>query len=156
MELTLAVGRPGCDTSPFRVDDEASAVRAARVELMPNASCDTRGSYASRQLMPADGSSVWPCRSRFWTTSSWLCCAWLLTRRSRPPTDAWPTIAANRQVALSAMEHRLRLRSVVGPAAVIFSALYLLSDVIEAAQGGFSTVHLWLALLAEGRSRRSR
>jgi hypothetical protein len=31
----------------------------------------------------------------------------------------------------------------------VFSALYLLSDVIEAIQGGFSTGQLWLTLVAE-------
>jgi hypothetical protein len=37
----------------------------------------------------------------------------------------------------------------VGLTALTFSALYLLSDVIEAIQGGFSTGQLWLTLLAE-------
>jgi hypothetical protein len=36
-----------------------------------------------------------------------------------------------------------------GSAAVVFSALYLLSDLVEAAQGGFSTGQLWLTLAAE-------
>jgi hypothetical protein len=42
-----------------------------------------------------------------------------------------------------------RWRTLVGWSAVVFSALYLLSDVIEAAQGGFSTSQLWLTLIAE-------
>jgi hypothetical protein len=37
----------------------------------------------------------------------------------------------------------------VGLIAVTFSALYLLSDVVEALQGGFSDGQLWLTLLAE-------
>lgn len=37
----------------------------------------------------------------------------------------------------------------VGLAALVFSALYLLSDVIEAVQGGFSSGQLWLTLVAE-------
>jgi hypothetical protein len=37
----------------------------------------------------------------------------------------------------------------VGLTALTFSALYLLSDLIEAIQGGFSTGQLWLTLLAE-------
>ncbi|MEA2171700.1 MAG: hypothetical protein QOF76_5000 [Solirubrobacteraceae bacterium] len=42
-----------------------------------------------------------------------------------------------------------RRTSIVGAAAVLFSALYLLSDALEAAQGGFSTGQLWLTLIAE-------
>jgi hypothetical protein len=45
--------------------------------------------------------------------------------------------------------NRRLVRSVTGWSAVAFSALYLLSDVIEAAQGGFSTAQLWLTLVAE-------
>jgi hypothetical protein len=41
------------------------------------------------------------------------------------------------------------VRRVVGAAALAFSALYLVSDVVEAAQGGFSTGQLWLTLVAE-------
>lgn len=41
------------------------------------------------------------------------------------------------------------LAQVVGLSALVFSALYLLSDVIEAIQGGFSTGQLWLTLIAE-------
>jgi hypothetical protein len=41
------------------------------------------------------------------------------------------------------------MRTWIGPAAVAFSALYLLSDVVEAIQGGFSTGQLWLTLVAE-------
>jgi hypothetical protein len=37
----------------------------------------------------------------------------------------------------------------VGWTAVVFSALYLLSDVVEAIQAGFSTGQLWLTLVAE-------
>jgi hypothetical protein len=37
----------------------------------------------------------------------------------------------------------------VGLIAVTFSALYLLSDVVEALQGGFTDGQLWLTLLAE-------
>jgi hypothetical protein len=37
----------------------------------------------------------------------------------------------------------------VGLTAFVFSALYLLSDVIEAIQGGFSAGQLWLTLVAE-------
>jgi hypothetical protein len=37
----------------------------------------------------------------------------------------------------------------VGAAAVAFSALYLASDAIEAAQGGFSAAQLWVTLVAE-------
>jgi hypothetical protein len=43
----------------------------------------------------------------------------------------------------------IRLSSVVGPAALLFSILYFISDVIELAQGGFSTVQLTLTLAAE-------
>jgi len=39
--------------------------------------------------------------------------------------------------------------SLVGVAAVAFSALYLLSDVIELAQGGFSTAQLALTYISE-------
>jgi hypothetical protein len=37
----------------------------------------------------------------------------------------------------------------IGLMAFVFSALYLLSDVIEAIQGGFSAGQLWLTLVAE-------
>jgi hypothetical protein len=37
----------------------------------------------------------------------------------------------------------------VGLMALVFSALYLLSDVVEAIQGGFSDGQLWLTLIAE-------
>jgi hypothetical protein len=47
------------------------------------------------------------------------------------------------------VERRYRIGFVVGWSAAIFSALYLLSDVIEAAQGGFSAGQLWLTLVAE-------
>jgi hypothetical protein len=39
--------------------------------------------------------------------------------------------------------------SLVGSTALAFSALYLVSDVIEAIQGGFSDSQLWLTLVAE-------
>lgn len=44
---------------------------------------------------------------------------------------------------------RPALASAVGIAAVVFSALYLLSDVIEQVQGGFSTSQLVLTYVAE-------
>ncbi len=37
----------------------------------------------------------------------------------------------------------------VGHAALVFSALYFLSDVVEGLQGGFSTGQLWMTLVAE-------
>ncbi|MCW3016755.1 MAG: conserved rane protein of unknown function [Solirubrobacterales bacterium] len=37
----------------------------------------------------------------------------------------------------------------LGGAALVFSALYLLSDLVEGIQGGFSTPQLWLTLVAE-------
>jgi hypothetical protein len=43
----------------------------------------------------------------------------------------------------------LRRAKVVGLSALVFSALYLLSDVVEAAQGGFSDAQLWMTLAAE-------
>jgi hypothetical protein len=42
-----------------------------------------------------------------------------------------------------------QLTSTVGLAALLFSILYFISDVIEFAQGGFSTMQLTLALVAE-------
>jgi hypothetical protein len=44
---------------------------------------------------------------------------------------------------------RIPTASLVGATALAFSALYLLSDVIEAIQGGFSDSQLWLTLVAE-------
>jgi hypothetical protein len=38
---------------------------------------------------------------------------------------------------------------IVGLSALVFSTLYLLSDVIEAIQGGFSASQLWITLVAE-------
>jgi hypothetical protein len=38
---------------------------------------------------------------------------------------------------------------IVGLSALVFSTLYLLSDVIEAIQGGFSASQLWMTLVAE-------
>jgi hypothetical protein len=37
----------------------------------------------------------------------------------------------------------------IGLAALLFSALYFLSDAVEAAQGGFSPSQLWLTLICE-------
>lgn len=37
----------------------------------------------------------------------------------------------------------------LGAAVMFFSALYLLSDVIELGQGGFSSLQLWLTYVAE-------
>jgi hypothetical protein len=46
--------------------------------------------------------------------------------------------------------HRtLGARRLLGAAAILFSGLYLLSDVVEAAQGGFTDAQLWLTLVAE-------
>lgn len=55
---------------------------------------------------------------------------------------AIPRVAAGRRTAPSAAR-------VVGLAALVFSALYVLSDLLEAIQGGFSTGQLWLTLVAE-------
>jgi hypothetical protein len=41
------------------------------------------------------------------------------------------------------------LAALVGLATLVFSVLYLLSDVVEAAQGGFTVGQLWLTLVAE-------
>jgi hypothetical protein len=41
------------------------------------------------------------------------------------------------------------LRMLIGLAAVVFSALYFISDLIEWAQGGFSTAQLALTYAAE-------
>jgi hypothetical protein len=41
------------------------------------------------------------------------------------------------------------MRTRVGLAALVFSVLYLLSDAVEAIQGGFSPGQLWLTLVAE-------
>jgi hypothetical protein len=41
------------------------------------------------------------------------------------------------------------LAAPIGLAALVFSALYFLSDAIEAGQGGFSVSQLWLTLVAE-------
>jgi hypothetical protein len=49
---------------------------------------------------------------------------------------------------LSRLRNPLNPR-LLGVTAVAFSALYLLSDVIEAIQGGFSDGQLWLTLVAE-------
>jgi hypothetical protein len=42
-----------------------------------------------------------------------------------------------------------RPHALLGAAAVVFSALYFVSDVLEAVQDGFSTPQLWLTLVAE-------
>jgi hypothetical protein len=42
-----------------------------------------------------------------------------------------------------------RLALVIGLAAIVFSLLYWVSDLIEADQGGFSEGQLWLTLIAE-------
>ncbi|MEJ2866086.1 hypothetical protein [Actinomycetospora flava] len=42
-----------------------------------------------------------------------------------------------------------RGRAVLGASAVLFSVLYVVSDLLEAAQGGFSSGQLWLTLVAE-------
>jgi hypothetical protein len=55
-------------------------------------------------------------------------------------------ITVNRE---EAGERSKRLFLIVGLAAVVFSALYLVSDLIELAQGGFSTAQLGLTLVAE-------
>jgi len=47
------------------------------------------------------------------------------------------------------MERRPFIGAVVGWWAMSFSALYLLSDAIEASRGGFSVGQLWLTLVAE-------
>jgi hypothetical protein len=52
-----------------------------------------------------------------------------------------------RRVSLLALP--ANLKSLVGAAAVAFSALYLLSDLIELAQGGFSTAQLALTYVSE-------
>lgn len=44
---------------------------------------------------------------------------------------------------------RPAVSAAVGATALVFSALYFLSDVIETLQGGFSTGQLWLTLVAE-------
>jgi hypothetical protein len=43
----------------------------------------------------------------------------------------------------------VRMAKPIGLVALVFSVLYLLSDVIEAIQGGFSDGQLWLTLVAE-------
>jgi hypothetical protein len=55
---------------------------------------------------------------------------------------AIPHVAAARRTAPTAAR-------LVGLAALVFSALYVLSDVLEAIQGGFSTGQLGLTLVAE-------
>jgi hypothetical protein len=44
---------------------------------------------------------------------------------------------------------RSRGHVVLGASAILFSVLYVVSDVLEAAQGGFSSGQLWLTLVAE-------
>ncbi len=55
---------------------------------------------------------------------------------------AIPRVSAERRAHPTAFR-------LVGLAALVFSALYVLSDVVEALQGGFSTGQLWLTLIAE-------
>jgi len=55
---------------------------------------------------------------------------------------AIPLITAERRTRHAAVK-------LVGLAALVFSALYVLSDVVEALQGGFSTGQLWMTLVAE-------
>ena len=50
---------------------------------------------------------------------------------------------------VSSMVQPADVVSLIGVAAVVFSALYLLSDVIETAQGGFSTAQLVLTYISE-------
>jgi hypothetical protein len=45
--------------------------------------------------------------------------------------------------------HALPKAKMVGISAVAFSVLYLLSDIVEAVQGGFSEAQLWMTLVAE-------
>lgn len=52
-------------------------------------------------------------------------------------------------LTLGGMRDRRDIAALVGWSAVVFSVLYLVSDVIEEAQGGFSTGQLWLTLVAE-------
>jgi hypothetical protein len=49
----------------------------------------------------------------------------------------------------SVRSNRTTSTRVVGLSALVFSTLYLLSDVIEAIQGGFSAGQLWVTLVAE-------
>jgi hypothetical protein len=48
-----------------------------------------------------------------------------------------------------AARNETSLVALVGWSAALFSALYWISDLIEAGQGGFSTGQLWLTLVAE-------
>jgi hypothetical protein len=61
------------------------------------------------------------------------------------------SIAANRLLGrrVSLLDLPADVVSLIGVAAVAFSALYLLSDVIELAQGGFSTAQLALTYISE-------
>src|ERR1700675_1882555 len=61
------------------------------------------------------------------------------------------SIAANRLLGrrVSLLDLPAEVVSLIGVAAVAFSALYLLSDVIELAQGGFSTAQLVLTYISE-------
>jgi hypothetical protein len=52
-------------------------------------------------------------------------------------------------VDITITEHNSSVARLVGVSALVFSVLYLVSDVIEAAQGGFSDGQLWLTLVAE-------
>ena len=60
------------------------------------------------------------------------------------------TLAATRDLAWGdRLGRRPSARALVGYAALVFSALYFLSDVVEALQGGFSTGQLWMTLVSE-------
>src|SRR6202795_1195261 len=61
------------------------------------------------------------------------------------------SIAANRLLGrrVSLLDLPAEVVSLIGVAAVVFSAVYLLSDVIELIQGGFSTAQLVLTYISE-------
>lgn len=53
------------------------------------------------------------------------------------------------EVVLSGSSTGRPLAALIGLAALVFSALYFLSDAMEAVQGGFSASQLWLTLVSE-------
>jgi hypothetical protein len=70
------------------------------------------------------------------------------------PTSAAIQPAASPASALGVPDDPVRSNRttgtrIVGLSALVFSALYLLSDVIEAIEGGFSAGQLWITLVAE-------
>ncbi len=76
----------------------------------------------------------------------------------RPVTDVQPTagrdsarvnIATRNGKLVRARRGRQDVAILVGVAAVVFSALYIVSDLVELAQGGFSTPQLVLTYVAE-------